>query len=170
MYLHVHLVCFFQRILGEILEVDEDKLELFDELEGAPALYECVKIEVEILRADNGDESTSSDTNSPNTPSAEYPHTTSRYVQCFTFVIYNFNPVLLDLPHLEEYTCPWPTVEEYQKSVDEHNGTAHVVYKTLLMEKGIDAEEAARLASETAEKLERRKMLLNTPHNDVLDP
>ena len=140
-------------------------MEMVDVLEGAPTLYERANIEVEVLSADGGGSvplelTTSSETKFPPPPCANSLQTTSRYVQCHAYTVSNFKPTLLDLPHLEEYTCPWPSIEEYQRFMDEHNGTAHVVYETVLKEKGTDAEEAKRLASQAVEKFERMKQLL----------
>ena len=151
--------------MGEIFEVDEDKMEVVDVFEGAPTLYERVNIEVEVLSADGGGSvprelTTSSETKFPPPPCPDSLQITSRYVQCHAYTVSNFKPTLLNLPHLEEYTCPWPNIEEYQRFMDEHNGTALVVHETALEEKGTDAEEAKRLASETVTKFERIKQLL----------
>ena len=151
--------------MGEIFEIDDDMLSMLDILEVAPVLYERRAIEVEVLCDDDDgsfpvNKTLPADTKSMDTTDSPIPQ--PRTMQCQAYMVSKFNPTFLDLPYLEEFTCPWATMEECQKFMDDQNCTRHKYYEIILQTNGTEPGEAKRLASEWLEKYDLKKKALRS--------
>ncbi len=78
-----------QNILGEVYNLDDAALSNFDHLEQYPGYYSRDSIQVTYL-TDRNDADIS---------------TQKIQEQCMAYILHDFKPQVLDLPHLESFDC-----------------------------------------------------------------
>jgi gamma-glutamylcyclotransferase (GGCT)/AIG2-like uncharacterized protein YtfP len=88
LYIHSTVVILYmQEVQGELIDVDDQMLKVLDKLEEHPRIYHRTPVQCVL------EEGTSTD----------LPGLTGN-IACETYLVYNFHPELLSLPHLSSYT------------------------------------------------------------------
>ena len=85
-----NIFLFSQEVHGELIDVDDQMLKVLDELEEHPKIYR--RTPVHCIITDEGLSTVSSKAD------------TKESIACETYLLYDFHPELLALPHLNTYS------------------------------------------------------------------